>query len=81
MLNNYPNRMIEPEQLTNRAISKVRTSSEAKSQALESTSQRSGIAIQDLVANETYGDRTIYVSVQHPATRQNFHYEYELIDS
>ena len=80
MKQHYPNRMIESQQLTNKSI-KVNSLAEAKNQALVQASHRSGIPIGELVINESFSDKNIYISVRHIKSTQNFHFEYECTNS
>ena len=81
MKQNYSNKMIHPEQLSNRGVLKVPNLAIAKSQALAQASQRSGIAIQELVTDESFSDNNIYITVKHIKPSQNFHFEFQCLNS
>ena len=81
MKQNYSNKMIQPEQLSNRGVPKVPNLAMAKNQALAQASERSGIAIQELVTDESFSDNNIFITVKHINSYQNFHFEFECLNS
>ena len=77
MKHNYPNRMIKPRQISNRATPKVTNLAQAKSQALAQAKSRSGIPLNELVATESFSDKTVRITVNHNKSTQIFHFEFE----